>query len=1742
MDLAELKFVVNTEDLERAAKEVANLGTEVTKLNKPMQNLTKESAKTNKELSKAEEAAAKAALAQTKLEQAQTKSTQAATKSSSVLERQNLILEYMAQGNSKGQASILATAKAAGALDDEMLALNKTLVTQRTLIGGDPFDKSIGLMQKLQNEYKTTTEVTNLFNKNLGLTEKQMTDLAREKERLIALYGIEGKSLDGLSAEYEQLIQKSVKVNQANDARTNSMKAQVKAQDDAAKANEYLAKEIERVNRLNAESKDITSATNNRLIRFEKELRASGLSAAEAASKLDAYRASLLATQKAAGNRQVDYLSRALGPQITDIFVGLYSGQAPMTVLVQQGGQLRDQFALAGVEGSKMGEMLVKAAGSMLTSIKDVGMAVGQVFVTAITGTGRYITNFAMQITGANIALDALRKSIITTDGASSAAIATFDKLGKAITVGMGIGVFAAIALLIGLVVQYSKVVAAEKELTASLAMSGAALAMSTEDAIKYAESMNAVGIGTMDAMRMIAEFANTGTDASIPLEQIIKSAQDMQKYVGIASADTMKAFADIAEKPVEGLIKLAKSTGNVTAETILQAEAAVKAGNTAEAARIAQEALSNSNSEVVKRMKNNLDPLQTLWMDIKSGISQAGEALYDFLKSSTTVAVFRTVWETIAVIVTEVWYVLKQTGNEISGIFSQIKAVMSGDFAGAARIGNQMKTDAEAAKVAQDKLVASIMNRNKAEKETLTITEDQRKANRQAAKEIEDRIKKEGKGTKAKETKELTELEKERAQFLKVMSDLEDRASGFTKNYSDQLNILNIGLTEGWLTQDQFNIKLHELNKVQPGVIKAHKDAADALEKFTQAQKKADDALFDSLDVQHQLNIQVLEQTDLLALEGSLIGATDAQRKKALATKRLDLQLEKEIAAIKKSPISASEQEAQIARARQRRVDAEKNINTEIANDAATKTLEEYNKIKDGISDSIVTALFEGGKAGRKKLRDLIVAELKKPITLVIDAIVNATLGSFINSLIGGSAGSSFAGSAAGGGISNMVIGSATLGAQAGAFGQGVASGFSFGAPVSSLGAPTSGAFNMGATYGAPVAGALAGVYGGRAISGGYSTNGGSGNSAVNAGTAIGMLIGGPLGAAIGGLAGGAFNRAFGRKLVASGIEGTLGGETGFEGNRYTFEKGGTFRSDKRRTQTLEESTRLAIANDFNALKTNITTLATNVGFSSDVFKDFSAKFNVNLRGVAPEKTAELFQQQFAAASESMAQQVMGTFEQVAVRGRKNRIVGYRDEFRPGEFMREGETALEALNRISVSLVTANTAMKHFGVTLYEGSLAGGDAASTFIDLFGGIEAFSQAMGFFYDNFFTEEEKIANLTKDLTEEFNKLNKPLPETREAFRAMVVAAKEAGDDQLVVNLMKLQYGVAALREESESTAEAMERLTESVEQSRSVLIDTYKEEISLLDAVINKFSSLRDSLLDLKDSLITSEKATTRSSYSAAFTSALSGSEKGLEDFTEEAKKFIETSKSTSTSYVDYIKDFAKVIADTSTLIGVTEEKVSEAEATKLLYQDQLTALENIEKNTLDLNSAIKDFSDKLLLTIDGGISAQVMQAYQGIGRTGFGSSANEIDVGGFQYWVNRLKSGELTSDTFGSEFQTGVQSYMSSRPNDIYSNYVRGYANGGSYPGGLALVGEKGPELINFNSSGQVYTAGQTASLLNSTDVVDELRFVREEIVMLRSEVRADVGFNAKTAKILERANQDGDSLNVSATIDGGAV
>ena len=104
-----------------------------------------------------------------------------------------------------------------------------------------------------------------------------------------------------------------------------------------------------------------------------------------------------------------------------------------------------------------------------------------------------------------------------------------------------------------------------------------------------------------------------------------------------------------------------------------------------------------------------------------------------------------------------------------------------------------------------------------------------------------------------------------------------------------------------------------------------------------------------------------------------------------------------------------------------------------------------------------------------------------------------------------------------------------------------------------------------------------------------------------------------------------------------------------------------------------------------------------------------------------------------------------------------------------------------------------------------------------------------------------------------------------------------------------------------------------------------------------------------------------------------------------------------------------------------------------------------------------------------------------------------------------------------------------------------YGRYEgRRYARGGFYPGGLALVGEEGPEFINFHRPGQVYTADQTQDILHNmmrpasndnalVGYVRQLTQQNERMYRLVDErSRASIQLQHRLIRQLERWETDG--------------
>lgn len=447
-----------------------------------------------------------------------------------------------------------------------------------------------------------------------------------------------------------------------------------------------------------------------------------------------------------------------------------------------------------------------------------------------------------------------------------------------------------------------------------------------------------------------------------------------------------------------------------------------------------------------------------------------------------------------------------------------------------------------------------------------------------------------------------------------------------------------------------------------------------------------------------------------------------------------------------------------------------------------------EWQRTWDQISQSFTDALMEGGKSVAQYLKGLFRTLVLRPIL--------APIGTGLASLfMPGAASAGQGGSMLSGlgqigntisGLGNFLNGSSISSQLSGSF---IRSAdwlsTSSNSTLAGMGEWMQGNQWLGSAAG--MAGnAFAGYGISKGLSGGYSTG-----LPVNEIAGIASAFVGPVAGVVGGLV----NRAFGRKLKDTGVEGTFSGMDGLSANTYQFYKGGWFRSNKTVRSALDEGVRSGLADQYAAMTSGNAALAQALGLNAGSLAGFSSSFSFSTKGMSDEQVTQRLTEEFAKMADAQALLLMGT----------------------SAYVREGEAAAAALQRLGTSLTSVNQVLDLLGLQAYAVSLAGGDMASSLADLFGGLDAFTQASTAYYQAFYTKTERTATAERQLTAALQALGLQLPSTREGFRALVEAqdlTTEAGRSTYAT-LLQLSPAfaefTAALEQLGSSVADEVRRL-------------------------------------------------------------------------------------------------------------------------------------------------------------------------------------------------------------------------------------------------------------------------------------------------------------------------------------------
>jgi len=345
------------------------------------------------------------------------------------------------------------------------------------------------------------------------------------------------------------------------------------------------------------------------------------------------------------------------------------------------------------------------------------------------------------------------------------------------------------------------------------------------------------------------------------------------------------------------------------------------------------------------------------------------------------------------------------------------------------------------------------------------------------------------------------------------------------------------------------------------------------------------------------------------------------------------------------------------------------------------------------------------------------------------------------------------------------------------------------------------------------------------------------------------------------------AYEFLFGEELESAGIRGKLK-PTGFKGANFEEYSGGLLSGDRTETSPLNIKTQVYFDSVNKALREATSVAAQTLGGFAKSIEDFEYKIEINLLGKKTEESrkkaieasfnkfdeqlakitlrdlarGELFEAvkkslidvylmkgaELAIAYESASKTVLGLFQFTRDGKKLNERVGiteaqitaYIDTFK-----KVGETSKETLTRLSQSISSVNSIFNILSLSMVDASLSGANLASKIVDAFGGIEKFTEQTGYYYEAFYSEQEKTAKTTETLTAAFAKINLSLPSTRQEFVSIIDSldlTTEKGRETFAM-LMMLAPAFASISESIKSIdviAEEMRQATIEAAQTAS----------------------------------------------------------------------------------------------------------------------------------------------------------------------------------------------------------------------------------------------------------------------------------------------------------------------------------
>lgn len=1147
---------------------------------------------------------------------------------------------------------------------------------------------------------------------------------------------------------------------------------------------------------------------------------------------------------------------RMVPAQFTDIVVSLQAGQAPLTVLLQQGGQLKDMFGTAGA-----------AARGLASYVAGL--------VSPYTAAGAAVAILGLAYYQGSKESDAFRKSIVLTGNQAGVTVDQLNTMARAMAGVVGTQGVAAAGL---------------AEMARDSKVGADSLQEFTTVAIQWEK---ATGQAVKDTAKQFAELAKDPLKASLALNEEMNhltasvydqiKALDKQGKTAEAAAIAQKAYADaMSSRRAEMVQNLgyieagwnkvknaAKKAWDAILDIGREGTAEQKLASVQSDLQAAERQLANAERAAFggsraskaeeERRRAAVEDLRAQEKSLRDGIAAGQKKAAEQVASKDYVDAMQA-FDQVAGQFASKEVKRKQELTVAQNLYNDAVEKTKKALANSPELGSKLaKLESD-----YDKTVAGINKRftEKAAGGGITISENQLAnliGQLAAAKEYHDQLLSIGIAA--------TQLNAGERESLKLSAQIEKATNAKTRAKLEEAKALADALG----VQLRSNDGLERSMKAQEALISGNFKAADSITERAREQEAAN-AVFgkgrteiermtlatleqqmaeaqgsDSFDPKYIASLEAkiaaqkrytaaLQQADFKQMDDrltkslqtakdeleiqkeglSLLGADEVQRKKIIAQRRIELELSKEIAEINRTIYNGDEKENEKQRETLRQKAREKaEINTQtsllrIQEEYVNKQVEQYDEIfRKGFAD-----MLNNGRDGWDSFTKSLTTTFK---TTVADQIYKMFLRPFVVQVV-----ASLIGVQGGGGGLGGVGGT---GASGGGFGGGIPGLGLLG--ESGLFAGTN--FGAGLMGGMPaMAGGIEMMMGGELLAGGMQAFGAA-LPYLGAAIAVFSLLKNGFGSRGANHVGAAYSTTgVGNDKAAEMLFGRAGGD---------------WYDDLTKRNSPELGKQLGLT--VNSLAELYKTLG-KIGGGKARDVDIVAGFASNPKygdedsygyfKILDKLTGEVLKE-FTARDGAL-----GTDPQKAWAAFVGQMGGALiDEIKKGDipgWMRTELDALgdnvtvEGLNQALLKIAAIDAAFKGWADSVTGFANLTAKAQTELLKFAGGIEALASGVNAFYAGFYSEQERALILQRQVRDQLKKLGVDIDPAdgeaaKKAFRKLIEDALASGNNELAAKLLALAqlFGVAAdaAQKSADTAAEAAktaaDEAAKALEESR-----------------------------------------------------------------------------------------------------------------------------------------------------------------------------------------------------------------------------------------------------------------------------------------------------------------------------------